>query len=187
VNADATSSGPASAPGPEPAAPLQEGLARYLARDLPGAHAAFGLAHRRAPRDPRAMSWYGLTLVVVERNLSLGALYCDEALRAAGPQSELLLNQARVQLFLGHRERAVRAVARGLEASPEDPWLRAAQEAMGRRRHPVIPFLSRDSALNVWLGKLRHRWQGRTRPRPPLSAATLGLPPGPPAGAAPEA
>jgi hypothetical protein len=183
VNADATTARPVAEAGPDPAGPLQEGLARYLARDLPGAHAAFVQAHRRAPRDPRAMSWYGLTLVVVERNLSLGTLYCDEALRAAGPQPELVLNQARVQLFLGHRERAVRALARGLELSPQDHALRAAQEAMGRRRRPVVPFLSRGNPLNVWLGKLRHRWQGRA-PRQPLSAATLGLPP---AGAAPEA
>jgi len=184
VNADAPISDAAAAAGPDPATPLQEGLARYLARDLPGAHAAFGLAHRRASRDPRAMSWYGLTLVVVERNLSLGALYCDEALRAAGPQPELLLNQARVQLSMGHRERAVRAIARGLELSPEDPALRAAQDAMGWRRRPVIPFLSRDNPLNAWLGKLRHLWQERARSPEPLSAATLGLPS---AGAAPEA
>ncbi len=187
MNADPSSTGPAPAAGPGPAAPLQDGLARYLARDLPGAHAAFEAAHRRATKDPRAMSWYGLTLVVVERNLSLGALYCDEALRAAGPQPELLLNQARVQLFMGHRERAVRAIARGLELSPEDPALRAAQDAMGWRRRPAVPFLSRDNPLNVWLGRLRHRWRGRTRPPPPLSAATLGLPPAPPAGTAPEA
>ncbi|HET6923045.1 MAG TPA: hypothetical protein VFI16_07850, partial [Anaeromyxobacteraceae bacterium] len=167
MSADATISDAAAAAGADPAPPLQEGLARYLARDLPGAHAAFGLAHRRASRDPRAMSWYGLTLVVVERNLSLGALYCDEALRAAGPQPELLLNQARVQLSMGHRERAVRAIARGLELWPDDPALRAAQDSMGWRRRPVIPFLSREHPLNAWLGKLRHRWHGRARPPGP--------------------
>lgn len=183
MTADATTAGPPAGVGPQPAGPLEEGLARYLARDLDGAHAAFGRAHRRASRDPRTMSWYGLTLVVVERNLSLGALYCDEALRLAGPEPELLLNQARVQLFMGHRERAVRAIARGLELSPRDPALRAAQDAMGWRRRPVLPFLSRDNLLNVWLGKLRHRWQKRAGLAPP-QAVTLGLHPG---GAAPEA
>lgn len=180
MNAEATSAGAAAATAPQPPGPLEEGLARYLARDLPGAHVAFGRAHRGASKDPRAMSWYGLTLVVVERNLSLGALYCDEALRAAGPQPELLLNLARVQLFLGHRERAVRAIAKGLELSPRDPGLRAAQGAMGWRRRPVLPFLSRDNPLNVWMGKLRHRWQGLPPPQPPVSAATLGLPSGAP-------
>ena len=178
MNADAATAGSAAAE------PLQEGLRRYLVRDFAGAHAAFALAHRSAPRDPRAMSWYGLTLVVVERNLSLGSLYTDEALRAAGPQPELLLNQARVELSLGHRQRAVRALARGLDLAPGDPALLAAREAMGWRRRPVVPFLSRGNPLNVWLGKLRHRWKGPVRPAQPPAAATLGLSL---AGAAPEA
>ncbi|HEU4382394.1 MAG TPA: hypothetical protein VFR85_02730 [Anaeromyxobacteraceae bacterium] len=162
---------------PAAAGPLKEGLERFLARDLAGAHAAFGRAHRATPRDPQAMSWHGLTLVLVERNLTLGALYCDEALREEGPEPVLLLNQARVQLFLGHRWRAVQAVTRGLELSPQEPSLRAALEALGWRRRPVFPFLARGNPLNVWLGKLRHRWRKRARPREPLSAATLGLPP----------
>ena len=87
-------------------------------------------------------------------------------------------------LFLGHRQRAVRAVTRGLEVAPEDPALRAALESMGWRRRPVLPFLSRHNPLNVWLGKVRHRWQGRARPHGPPAPATLGLPP---AGGAPEA
>lgn len=182
MTTDATTAGPAPAPGP--AGPLQDGLARYRVRDFAGAHAAFGKAHRLAPRDPRTLSWYGLTLVMVERNLSLGAFYCDEALRLARPQPELLLNQARVQLAMGGRERAARALALGLELAPDDPGLRAALDVMGRRRRPVIPFLSRNNRLNVWLGKLRHRWSRRGRKPRPLSPATLGMLP---AGAEPEA
>lgn len=182
MNADAPTADPAARP--ETPGPFEEGLRRYRARDFAGAHAAFARAHRLAPRDPRVTSWYGLTLVVVERNLSLGARYCDEALRAAGPEPELLLNQARVELWLGHRQRAVRALARGLELAPEDPGLLAAREAMGWRRRPVLPFLSRRNPLNVWLGKLRHRWSGPVRPAQPPAAATLGLLL---AGATPEA
>ena len=181
---DSTSTDPAAAREPAPDGPLQEGLARYRARDFAGAHAAFGRAHRLAPRDPRALSWYGRTLVMVERNLSLGTLYCDQAVRLDGPTPELLLNQARVQLVMGGRERAARALALGLEMAPDDPGLRAAQVAMGRRRRPVIPVLSRNNPLNVWLGKLRHRWSNRGRRPEKLSPATLGLLP---AGADPEA
>jgi Flp pilus assembly protein TadD len=177
VNAAPPTSGLAAA------AVLQEGLRCYLARDFAGAHAAFARAHRLAPRDPRVTSWYGLTLVVVERNLCLGALYCDEALRAAGPEPDLLLNQARVELFLGRRQRAMRALAQGLQLAPHDPPLLAARQAMGWRRRPVLPFLPRGNPLNVWLGKLRHRWKGSVLAEPP-SAATLGLSL---AGAAPEA
>jgi Flp pilus assembly protein TadD len=171
-------------PGSEAEAAFAHGLARYEAGDLASAHAAFERAHRKAGNDPRMMSWYGLTLILVERNSNLGLLYCDQALRIAGPEPELCLNQARAHVALGQRERAVRALSRGLERAPEHAGLLAAQETLGWRRLPVLPFLSRDNPLNRWLGKLRHRWSHRARPPRPPEPAALGRSP---RGAAPEA
>jgi tetratricopeptide (TPR) repeat protein len=161
----------------------EEGLAAFLARDLAGAHAAFERAHRRDPRNPTLMSWYGLTLVLVEKNSNLGVSLIDQALRAAGPSPELLLNSARVHLALNQRERAVRAISRGLELWPEDPRLALAQTAMGTRSAPVLGFLSRNNPLNRVLGRLRHRWARRNGPVYELSPATLGFPPADDAGA----
>jgi tetratricopeptide (TPR) repeat protein len=158
----------------------EEGLAAFAARDLAGAHGAFERAHRRDPREPAYMSWYGLTLVLVERNSNLGVSLVDQALRAAGPGPELLLNSARVHLALNQRERAVRAVARGLELFPEDPRLLLARDAMGTRGAPVLPFLSRNNPLNRLLGRLRHRWQRRNAPVHELSPVALGVLPGEP-------
>ncbi len=155
---------------------LEEGLAAFSARDLPGAHAAFERAHRRAPREPRAMSWYGVTLVLVERNITLGISLCDEALRPSPNDPELLLNSARVHLALNQRQRAARAITRGLVAWPDHPALLAARDALGSRRAPVIPFLPRDNPLNRLLGRLRHRWATRNRPPHALAPETLGLP-----------
>jgi hypothetical protein len=125
------------------------------------------------------MSWYGVTLVLVERNSNLGILYCDQALRLVGTDPELFLNQARAHLALGQRERAVKAVSRGLAIAPDDPALRAAQSAMGWRRRPVLPFLSRSNFLNRWLGRIRHKWSRVMHPVPAASPMTLGLlPPG---------
>ena len=162
----------------EARAAFEEGLARYVAGEDELAHQLFERAHRRSASDPRIMSWYGLTLVVVERNSNLGLLYCDQAIRQAGPEAELLLNQARAHLALGQRERAVRAIARGLERWPGDPSLRAAQASMGWRRRPVLPFLSRNNPVNRWMGGLRHRWARRLNPPAPATPATLGLVPG---------
>jgi len=53
---------------PEAAAALEEGMRRFREGDPEGAHEKFGQAHRRAPSDPRIQSWYGLTLVLVEKN-----------------------------------------------------------------------------------------------------------------------
>jgi len=156
-------------------AALAAGLAAFRARDLAAAHLAFERAHRRDPRHPRAMSWFGVTLVLVERNSALGLSLCDQAVRP-GPDPELLLNLARVHLALNSRERAVRAIARGLAFAPGEPSLLAAQEAMGARRDPVLPLLSRANPLNRLLGRLRHRWSRRHRRALELSPAALGEP-----------
>ncbi len=160
---------------PEALAAFDDAMVKYRQADAPGSHQLFERAHRRAPADARIMSWYGLTLVLVERNSNLGILYCDQALRIAGPQPALLLNLARAHLALGQRERAVRAIQRGLAASPEDPGLQAAQRSMGWRRRPVLPFFGRSNPLNRWLGRLRHRWSRRLRPVPPTTAMMLGV------------
>ena len=164
---------------PEATATFEEGLARYREGDAPAAHALFERSHRRAPFEARFMSWYGLTLVLVERNSNLGVLYCDQALRVTGPEPELLLNQARAHLALGQRERAVRAIIRGLAAAPLDPALKAAQESMGWRRRPVIPFLGRSNFLNRWLGRIRHKWSRKLHPVPEVPPMMLGLLPAP--------
>lgn len=170
----ATTGGEQFAP-PEALESFEQGLSRFRAGDAIAAHALFERAHRRAPADPRMMSWYGLTLVLVEKNSNLGVLYCDQALRLAGPEAELLLNQARAHLALGQRERAVRALQRGLAAVPDDPALKAAQASLGWRRRPVFPCLHRSNPLNRWLGRLRHKWSRVLHPAVPLSPMTLGL------------
>ena len=161
-------------------AAFEEGLAAFLARDASAAHLAFERAHRRDARDPRFRSWYGLTLVLVERNWSLGIALIEEALRTSGPDPELLLNQARAHLALNQRVRAVQAIQRGLSLWPDHAGLGAARDAMGLRRAPVIPFLSRRNPLNVALGKLRHRWSQRHVPDYELTPLALGIPIEPP-------
>lgn len=169
-------------------AALEAGLAAFQARDLETAHRAFERAHRRDRRHASAMSWYGVTLVLVERNLALGVSLCDQALRA-GPSPELHLNLARVHLALRQRDRAVRAVGRGLLAAPGHQGLLAAQAALGARHAPALPFLARANPLNRLLGRLRHRWSGRRAATGKVSPEELGsqprAAPAPPATPAP--
>jgi hypothetical protein len=166
--------------GAAPTDPLEPGVRAFRGRDLLGAHQHFERAHRAAPREPRAMSWYGVTLVLVERNITLGTSFCDQALRVAPTDPELLLNVARVQLSLHQRVRAAKAIARGLQAWPDHPGLLQARDELGTRRAPVIPFLPRDNPLNHLLGKLRHRWtSGGRSSRRDLSPETLGFPAAP--------
>jgi tetratricopeptide (TPR) repeat protein len=169
-----------AAPAPRrPATQLEEGLAAFAARQLEAAHHAFERAHRLAPRDAGAMSWYGVTLVLVEKNINLGMSLCDQAVRHR-PDPEHLLNQARVHLALRQRERAVRSVERGLELWPEHPALLAARLQLGTRRPAVLPFIARANPVNRFLGRLRHRWQRRHAPVGELSPVALGTTGGPP-------
>lgn len=149
---------------------LEQGIRLFEGGDPEGAHACFEAAHRRAPSSPRVQSWYGLTLVLVEKNSNLGVVLVDEAVRNGRPEPELSINQSRVAIALGQRMRAVRALERGLAHSPGDPELSAAREALGRRTRPVLPFLSRRSWVNRVLGRIRHGWHSRSgganAPRP---------------------
>ncbi|MGB8930283.1 MAG: tetratricopeptide repeat protein [Anaeromyxobacteraceae bacterium] len=156
-------------------AAFAQGMAAFYRGDAVSAHAAFERAHRRDPRDPRYMSWYGLTLVVVARNSNLGVVLCDQALRGAGSSPELVLNQARVHLALNQRERTVRALQRGLELWPQHPGLQRARDALGWRRTPVLPFLPRDNPLNLWLGRFRSRLTRRRGSASNCTPLNLGV------------
>jgi tetratricopeptide (TPR) repeat protein len=150
---------------PEAGAALEEGLRRFREGDPEGAHEKFGQAHRRAPSDPRIQSWYGLTLVLVEKNSILGMVLVDEAVRNPHPDPELVINQSRVAMSLGQRVRAVRALERGLALYPGQPELVAAREALGRRHRPVLPFLSRSNWMNRMLGRIHYKWALRREAR----------------------
>ncbi len=163
---------------PHAEAAWEEGRIAFHARHLEAAHAAFGRAHRRDGRDPRFMSWYGLTLVLVEKNSNLGAQLCDQALRL-GAAPELVLNAARVHLALNQRERVLQVVTQGLARWPDDPGLVAAREALGTRLRPALSFLSRHHPINRLLGRLRHGWRARRGPVYELTPVALGIPPPP--------
>ncbi len=152
------------APTPDASAALEQGLRLWEAGDREGAHEAFGQAYRRAPSDVRIQSWYGLTLVLVERNSNLGVVLVDGAVRNGRPDRELVVNQARVAMALGQRVRAVRALERGLAFHPGDPVLTAERIGLGTRKRPVLPFLSRRNWLNRVLGRIHHGWTVRHPP-----------------------
>jgi tetratricopeptide (TPR) repeat protein len=67
-----------------------------------------------------------------------------------------------VQLYTlsGSRKKAVEALEVGLKVSPDHRGLLALQKEMGVRRPPPIKFLSRDSVVNVKLGKALHKLKG---------------------------
>ena len=149
---------------------LDEGRA-LLETDPHGAHEMFQKVWRRNLNDPRVLSNYGLTLVLVEGDRQRGIRFCEEALRRGLQTTETLVNLAKALVVTRNKEQAVRALRKAMELAPSDPRVRAEFAALGLRRPPPIPWLPREFFLNKWIGMLTWKYSKKYRldplsPRP---------------------
>jgi tetratricopeptide (TPR) repeat protein len=162
---------PSAPPPPAPTAMAHRGeLDRIiddgrslLDLDPRAAHDIFEKAWRRNLNDPRVLSNYGLTLVLVEGDRQRGIRFCEEALRRGLQTTETLVNLARALVVTRNKEQAVRALRKAMELSPDDPRVTTEFAALGLRRPPPIPWLPRDFFLNKWIGKLTWKYSKRAR------------------------
>lgn len=134
-----------------------------LETDQAAAHEIFTRAWRRNLNDPRVLSNFGLTLVLVEGDRQRGIRFCEEALRRGLQTTETLVNLAKALVVTRNKEQAVRALRKAMELAPDDPRVGQEFAALGLRRPPPIPFLPRDFFLNKWIGKLTWKWSRRYR------------------------
>lgn len=146
---------------PEVNALIEEGRA-VLEADPAEAHAKFEQAWLKDRNDARALSHYGLTLVLVEKDRHRGISFCEQAARLGAPVSERLINLARALVATRNKEQAVRALRKASELAPDDPRVSREFAALGLRRSPPISFLPRDLFLNRWLGRFTW-WLSRRR------------------------
>jgi len=70
-----------------------------------------------------------------------------------------------VQLYMlsGSRKKAIEALEVGLKVAPDHRGLKKLRDDLGVRKPPPIRFLSRDSIVNVKLGKALHKLRGGAR------------------------
>ena len=125
----------------------------YAGKSLPYFKKALALDDN----NPFYLSYLGLSLAAAERNWDEAESACLSALRMMRTQPELYLNLAQVYLLAGKKEDAAETLTDGLRFTKKDPRLVAALRKLNARRQAVLPFLSRTSAVNRGLGKLRHR------------------------------
>jgi tetratricopeptide (TPR) repeat protein len=125
-----------------------------LETDPKAAHDIFTKAWRRNLNDPRVLSNFGLTLVLVEGDRQRGIRFCEEALRRGLQTTEALVNLAQALVVTRNKEQAVRALRKAMELAPDDPRVGAEFAALGLRRPPPIPWLPRDFILNRLIGRL---------------------------------
>ena len=144
---------------------VDEGRA-LLDTDVKAAHEIFSRAWRRNLNDPRVLSNFGLTLVLVEGDRQRGIRFCEEALRRGLRTTEALVNLAKALVVTRNKEQAVRALRKAMELAPEDPRVGQEFVALGLRRRPAIPFLPRSFFLNRWIGMLTWKYLKRYRMDP---------------------
>lgn len=106
------------------------------------------------------LSYYGLCLALFRARYREGAQFCQAAIDREFFKAEYYYNLAQVWVAGRSRRRAVEAIQRGLAVEPNHVALKELEEELGKRREPVIRFLSRSHPLNRSLGKLRHRMLG---------------------------
>src|SRR5512140_753218 len=73
-----------------------------------------------------------------------GLALCEQAVKVEFYQPESLYNLARTAAHLGERRKAVKALERALKLDPHHAESLALHAELGRRRSPVLGFLSRD-------------------------------------------
>jgi tetratricopeptide (TPR) repeat protein len=110
----------------------------------------------RTPRDASGLSWFGLCLALMRKQMKPAIELCRRAISLEFYNGEHYGNLARVYLEAGNRKKAVETADEGLRLHPEDEYLLKVRESLGVRSRPAVPFLDRTNPINVSLGQARH-------------------------------
>lgn len=105
--------------------------------------------------QPRYLSHYGLCLALAGERRREGIHFCREAASRESFNADIQCNLGRALLAAGRRREAHQALRRGKAIEPSHVGIRRELHRMGRRRRPVLRFLSRNHPVNVILGKAR--------------------------------
>lgn len=128
---------------------LQKGLVQDAVVKLRSAVA-------RQPGNAYFVSYFGLATGLAQKKWTEAESLCLQALQLKRTVPQLYLNLANVYEYSGRVGDAVETLRDGLRFTGRDSRIIAALRAFGVRRSPVMPFLSRQNALNRALGKIRH-------------------------------
>jgi hypothetical protein len=109
------------------------------------------------PPQARYLSQYGLCLGTVMQRRHEGVRFCREAAELERYNPDVHCNLGRILIYAGRRKDAHHAFMQGLSIQSDHQGIIRSLKDMGVRRRPVIPFLSRDNPLNIYLGRVRAR------------------------------
>jgi tetratricopeptide (TPR) repeat protein len=89
--------------------------------------------------------------------LKEGMELCLKALASDKRNPHIYWSLAQLYMLSGSRKKAIEAIEVGLRVTPDHRGLLKLREDLGVRRPPPIRFLSRNSLVNVKLGKALHK------------------------------
>jgi tetratricopeptide (TPR) repeat protein len=135
---------------------IRRGVAAAEREDYHQALQIFSTIYSEDSTEPiDGLSHYGLCLALIERKYKSAIALCQRAIALQFYNSVHYANATKVFLAAGNRKRAVEVLEQGLKRLPKDPILVTLRERIGWRRGNIIPFLSRDNTVNVFLGRRR--------------------------------
>jgi tetratricopeptide (TPR) repeat protein len=111
-------------------------------------------------RSPNNLSQYALALAAHTRNIEPSIALCQEAVKREPKNSDHFLRLGTIYLVAGRKKEAIRIFKLGLRIG-KNPTISRWLQVLGRRKDPVLPFLSRNNPVNKYLGKLRSTITGR--------------------------
>ena len=110
----------------------------------------------RTPKDASGLSFFGLTLALMQRKFKNAIDLCKRAIELEFYNGDHYANLARVYIAAGNRKKALETLEQGLKLVPGHDYLLATRKSMGVRSRPAVPFLDRSHPINVTLGQSRH-------------------------------
>ena len=110
----------------------------------------------RKPKDAVGLSFFGLTLAVMQKKFKPAIELCRRAIELEFYNGDHYANLARVYIAAGNRKKALETIGQGLKLVPEHEYLLNVRTSMGVRAKPAVPFLTRENPINVSLGQSRH-------------------------------
>jgi Flp pilus assembly protein TadD len=90
------------------------------------------------------------------RQIQKGISLCSEALQVEPANPTHYLNLGRIYLLAGKKNAAIQTFRQGLKMGKNGKIV-AELKALGARKNPPLPGLSRNHLLNRYLGKFLHR------------------------------
>ena len=105
------------------------------------------------------LSFLGLALNFAQGRSEEGLRMCEQAAKREFFDADVFCNLGIVYLRNRQRGPAFAAFQRGLALKPRHRRILEEMSRYERRSTPTFPFLSRDHALNVILGRLKARWR----------------------------